>query len=129
MANIEAREEKALADGWVGGRVEGVEKEGEGGKDRERLFVWLSTLCEKGGGEEKRAGNTSENGFIGRSVRSSGYFTCHVEDSPSHVMHGLSMTVCVCVNLMLLTPEFNLHRRSGKFRISSAQTVIQGFTD
>lgn len=39
---------------WWGG------KEGEGGKDRERLFVWLSTLCERGGGEEKRAGNTLE---------------------------------------------------------------------
>lgn len=40
--SYEARGEKALADG-------GLEKEGEGGKYRERLFVWLSTLCERGG--------------------------------------------------------------------------------
>lgn len=45
------------------------EEEGEGwdgwGGETERLFVWLSTLCERGGGEEKRAGNTLENGCVG----------------------------------------------------------------
>lgn len=47
------------------GEEEGEGWDGWGGGDRERLFVWLSTLCERGGGEEKRAGNTLENGCVG----------------------------------------------------------------
>lgn len=60
----------------------------------------------EGGGEEKRAGNTSENGFIGCGLWSSRYLTCHVEDSPNHLMQ---------TNFIKST-VFNLYRKSGEGR-------------
>lgn len=49
----------SVSSWWGGGKGKGGRE-----KDTERLFVWLSTLCERGGGEEKRAGNTLESGFV-----------------------------------------------------------------